>query len=149
MKKLSIAFILVLSISLSSFAGKPADNIPAFKGLQNFMQTFPQATEVDCKNKGEFTEVSFIWNGLKLQAFYDLDGNPVATSRPVTIDNLPLTAQIKLREQYPGFIARAAIEFDDTNNGLSYYVTVTSVKIAYVLHISGDGNISVFKKMRN
>jgi hypothetical protein len=149
MKKLSIAFILLITVSLSSFAGNPANNYPGFKGMEHFIRTFPQATEVDCKNKGEFTEVNFMWNGLKLQAFYDQDGNPVATSRLVSIDNLPLTVQIRMRDQYSGFIPRTAIEFDDATNGLSYYVTVVSTKTAYLLHISTDGTISVFKKMRN
>lgn len=149
MQKLSIAFILLITVSLSSFAGNPANNYPVFKGMEHFMQMFPQATEVDCKNKGEFTEVNFMWNGLQLQAFYDQDGNPVATSRMVTIDNLPLTVQIMLRDKYPGFIARSAIEFDDNTTGLCYYVTVVSAKTSYLLHVSTDGNISVFKKMRN
>jgi hypothetical protein len=149
MRKLSIVLFLLVTVSLSSFAGNPVNNYPAFKGMEHFMRTFPQATEVDCKNKGEFTEVNFIWKGLQLQAFYDQEGNPVATSRQISIDNLPLTVQIMLKDKYPGFIATTAIEFDDNTAGLSYYVAAAGPKTSYLLHVSTDGNISVFKKMRN
>jgi hypothetical protein len=149
MKKLSIAFILLITVSLSSFAGSPANNYPRFKGIEHFMRMFPQATEVDCKNKGEFTEVNFIWNGLKLAAYYDREGSPIATCREVSSGNLPLAAQLKLKDEYSGYIIRLAMEYDDVNDGLSYYVTVINGPTAYLLHISTDGNISVFKKMRN
>jgi hypothetical protein len=148
-KQLSIAAILFLSISLSSFAGNPAEKMPVFKGVEHFMHTFPQATGIVCKNKGEFTEVSFTWQGMNLDAFYDLDGNQVATSRQISVDNLPLTVQLNLKKEYAGFIPKEALEFDDIDNSLSYYVTIVSVKTTYLLHISADGSTSVFKKMKN
>ena len=149
MKQLSIAAVLFLSISFSSFAGNPVEKMPVFKGAENFMHTFPQAIEIVCNNKGEFTEVSFTWQGLKLVAFYDREGNPVATSRQISTDNLPLTVQLNLKKEYAGFIPTEAIEFDDIDNSLSYYVTVVSIKTTYLLHVSADGSISVFKKMKN
>ena len=112
------------------------------------MATFPQATGVVCKNTGELTEVSFTWQGLKLNAFYDRDGNQVATSRQVSVDNLPLTAQLNLKKEYAGFLPEEAIEFDDIDNNLSYYVTVIGQKKVLLLHVSADGSLSVFKKMK-
>ena len=46
-----------------------ARDIPFFKGKDHFERKFPQATEVECKVNREFTEVSFVWNGIRLQAF--------------------------------------------------------------------------------
>jgi hypothetical protein len=148
-KQLSIAAILFLSISLSSFAGNPVEKIPGFRGVEHFMSTFPQATGIVCKNKGEFTEVNFTWQGMKLAAFYDLDGNQIATSREISVDNLPLTVQLNLKKEYAGFIPKEALEFDDIDNSLSYYVTVVSIKTTYLLRVSADGSSSVFKKMKN
>jgi hypothetical protein len=148
-KQLSIAAILLLSISLTGFAASPAEKIPSFKGSENFISAFPQATDVECKVTGEFTEVTFNWQGLKLQAFYDKEGNLAATSRPISIDNLPLTVQLNLKRQYAGYIFEQAIEFDETDNNLSYYITVIGAKASYLLRISADGTLSVFKKMKN
>lgn len=149
MKQLSIAAVLFLSISLSSFAGNPGGTTPSFKGAGNFMQTFPQATGIEYKNKGEFTEVHFTWQGLSLFAFYDNDGDLVATSRNISADNLPLTVQLNLQRQYAGYAIKNAIEYNDNDNNLSYYVNVVGPKTSLLLQISTDGSLSVFKKMKN
>src|ERR1700748_2308110 len=104
MKKLSIALLLLLTISVSTFADGHTTITPVFKGSEHFMLAYPAATDVACKSKGQFTEVSFIWNGLRLLAYYDMDGNPIATSRPVLYSSLPLSVQLSLKKQYPGYV---------------------------------------------
>lgn len=147
MQQLSIAAIIFLSVSLRSFAGNPSDNLPKFKGAENFRTTFPQATMVECKTKGDLTEVNFTWQGLHLAAFYDKEGTQIATSRTLTTDNLPLNIQLKLKHEYPGSIPQEAIEYNDTDNNLSYFVTITDQKSTYILHFSTDGSLSVFKRL--
>jgi hypothetical protein len=56
---------------------------------------------------------------------------------------------LNLKDQYPGGIARDAIEFNDPNDGVSYYVTMVGPKNSYLLRVSTSGIISVFKKMKN
>ncbi|MBS1601116.1 MAG: hypothetical protein JST42_00515, partial [Bacteroidetes bacterium] len=93
-------------------------------------------------------EVNFIWNGLRLQAFYNAAGEPVATSRFITADNLPVPALMNLKKDYSGYAVTEAVEFDGTDDGLCYYVTVSGPKNSYLLHVSTSGTISVFKKMK-
>jgi hypothetical protein len=90
-----------------------------------------------------------MWNDMKLQAFYDRDGNFLATCRAVSIGNLPLSVQMSLRNTYPGYIERDAIEYNDADDGVTYYVTIIGEKVSYLLHVSTSGTISVFKKMKN
>lgn len=148
MKQISMAVILFLTVIGSTYANRNNET-PSFKGAKHFIQAFPQATEVNYKVKGDYTEVNFIWNGLQLQAFYDKEGNPVGTSRQIDIPNLPLSVQISLKKQYPGCTTTEAIEFDNPNDGLSYYVTAVESKATYVLRVSAAGEISVFKKMKH
>jgi hypothetical protein len=145
MKQLSIAVIFFLSI-IGVANANPELN---FVGVQNFRHQFPQATAVSYKVTAQFTEVNFQWNDMKLQAFYDLDGELLATCRPVEVNNLPVAAQLSLKEQYPGSIARDAIEYNEPNDGVSYYVTMIGPKTSYLLRVSTGGTISVFKKMKN
>ncbi|HLZ16125.1 MAG TPA: hypothetical protein VKQ08_03760 [Cyclobacteriaceae bacterium] len=148
--KLSIALILSLTIISNAFAGKDSiGNKPAFKGMENFMKLFPQATGVAYETKGQFTEVNFTWNNLKLQAFYDLDGNWIGTSRTVQVKDLPVNFLLSIRNEYPGFVPTEAIEFDQAETGLSYYVTISGPEKSYVLQLLSDGTTSVFKKMKN
>lgn len=150
MKHLSIAVILFLTVLGSTHANPlSGKDEPRFVGIENFRRQFPQATDINCKVKGQFTEVNFIWNGLQLQAFYDLEGNPLATARAISHDNLPLSAQINLQKEYADGVIIGAIEFNDTTDGLCYYVTVASPKMTCLLRVSTSGEISVFKKMKH
>jgi hypothetical protein len=150
MKHLSIAVILFLAALGSTYATpRSGKDEPRFIGVENFKRQFPEATNINYKVKGQFTEVNFMWNGLQLEAFYDLEGNPLATTRDISHDNLPLTAQISLQKGYPNGVITNIIEYTDTNDGLSYYVTMASPKMTCLLHVSTSGDISVFKKMKH
>jgi hypothetical protein len=150
MKRLSIAVILFLTVLGSTRANPLSRNEePEFNGASNFHRQFPQATAVNYKVKGQFTEVNFIWNGLQLQAFYDQEGNPLATARTIDKNNLPVNVQLNLQKNYADGTVTAAVEYTDASDGLSYYVTVASPKATYLLHVSTSGDISVFKKMKH
>ncbi|HLZ88153.1 MAG TPA: hypothetical protein VKQ52_12955 [Puia sp.] len=150
MKHLSIAVILCLTVIGNTFAnprsGKDELN---FAGANNFLEKFPKATNISYKVKGQFTEVNFIWNGLQLEAFYDRDGNPIATTRSVDQKSLPVNVMLGLKKEYADGVVICAIEYTDLNDGLSYYVTLASPKTTYLLHVSTSGDISVFRKMKH
>ena len=147
MKKVSIIALMVITIASSAFAG---DNTALnFKGADSFKKSFPQATDVTYTVKKEFTEVSFTWNSLKLQSFFDRQGNYIGTSREVAVRDLPLSYVISINKEYKDFDITEAIEFDHAENGMSYYVTVVNGDKKYVLNVTTDGAISVFKKMKN
>jgi hypothetical protein len=149
MRHLSIAVILFLSVIGGVKANPLEGGDLNFIGSTSFKHQFPQATKVSYKVKGQFTEVNFVWNDMDLQAFYDTEGNLLATCRPLTLANLPVAAQMSLKDQYPGGIARDAIEYNDPNDGVSYYVTMITPKSTCLLRVSTSGTISVFKKMKN
>ena len=147
MKKVSIIAFMVITIASSAFAGDK--NALDFKGSDTFVKEFPQATEVTWSVKKEFTEVHFIWHNLKLQAFFDRQGNYIATSREISVKDLPLSYVININKEFRDFEITEAIEFDHAENGMSYYITVVKDDKKYVLNVSTDGTISVFKKMKN
>lgn len=148
MRHLSIAVILFLSV-IGAANANPGGKELKFTGSSNFERQFPQATAINYKVKGQFTEVNFVWNDMQLQAFYDVEGNLIATCRPVGLSNLPVAAQLTLKNQYSGGVASDAIEYNDPNDGVSYYVTMHTPKATYLLRVSTGGTISVFKKMKN
>ncbi len=144
-KQLSIAVIFLLSV----IGTRAADKDPEFVGFYNFKHQYPNATVISYKVKGLYTEVNFIWNDMRLQAFYSQEGDFVATCREVVIGSLPLSVQMSLKNEYPNYITRDAIEYDDSDNGVSYFVTMIGQKATYLLRVSTGGTISVFKKMKN
>lgn len=149
MKRLSIAVMLFLSV-IGTYANPLSrKDEPDFIGVDNFNRQFPNATAINYKVKGQFTEVNFDWNGLHLQAYYDREGNSLATTRSIDKNTLPLTVQVHLKKDYPNAVITDAIEYIDSTDGLSYYVTVASDKCTYLLHVSTSGDCSVFKKMKH
>jgi hypothetical protein len=147
MKKVSIIALMVITIASTAFAGD--NNALNFKGADHFKTIFPNATKVTYEVKKDFTEVSFTWNNLNLQAFFDKQGNLIGTSREIEVSSLPLAYVININKQYEGYDILEAIEFDHAENGMSYYVTVSNKEKKYVLNVTTDGSISVFKKMKN
>jgi len=147
MKKLSIIAVFALTLISTAFANKTI--APDFKGVDNFYKSFPEATEVVYKAVEKFTEVSFTWHKMQLHAFYDGEGNLFATTRHIEIKDLPLYYLLNIKREFAGFTPTEAIEFDQVDTGMSYYVTVANAQKTYVLKITTDGTISVFKKMKN
>ena len=147
MKQILIAVIFLFT-ALTHTQAAPG-NIDEFKGMENFKHRFPEATEVHIKVTGEFAEVHFVWHNIRLLAYYDLDGNCLVTCRAIVPDNLPLSVQLSLKNEYAGYVITDAIEYNETVDGVSYYVTVAGPKATYLLHVSTSGTISVFKKMKN
>ena len=149
MKQITIAVILFFTVLGTTRANTADHKDPTFVGIENFKHQFPDATDISYKVKGELTEVNFIWNTMRLQAFFDLDGNLLATCRNIPTGDLSLTAQMSLKDHYPGYTASEAIEYNDANTCVSYYVTMVGPKTSYLLCVSTDGMISVFKKMKH
>jgi hypothetical protein len=148
MKKISIVVILFLTV-IGAASANGREGTPEFKGAKHFTASFPGATNVEYKTTRQFTKVEFTWKELKLEAFYDKEGALIATGRQITVGNLPLSVQLNMNKEYPGFFPVQASEFNDANDGLCYYVTVSGPEKTYILHISPNGSIDVFKKMKN
>lgn len=149
MKKLSFIILVALTtltISTTAFAGNK--EIPHFVGIENFVRTYPHAAMVSCQHQGLFTKVSFLWNNMKLQAFFDQDGNLFGTCREIAVKDLPLSILKDVQKKYAGFAVTEAIEFDQTESGMNYYITIVAPEKYYVLQVAADGTISVFKKMK-
>jgi hypothetical protein len=148
MKRLSLAVILFLTVLGTTHANpiSPKDGLH-FVGADDFLRHFPQATSINYKVTNQFTEVNFEWNGLQLQAFYDRDGNPLATTRAIDRSSLPVNAMLTVKKFYPDGVITSAIEYSGAGEDLSYYVTVAAPKTTYLLHVSTSGDCSVFKKM--
>ena len=148
MKKISIVVILFLTV-IGATSANGREGTPEFKGAKNFNASFPGATNVEYKTTRQFTKVEFTWKELKLEAFYDKEGVLIASGRQIPFGNLPLSVQLNMNKEYPDFFPVQASEFNDANDGLSYYVTVSSPEKSYILHITPNGAIEVFKKMKN
>jgi hypothetical protein len=141
--KLFIATAASLAIALGSFAkGTETANTFAAKQLK---AEFKDATNITWSTQARLSEASFTWNGQKLHAFYNEDGEQVALSREVSEDKLPLKAIQAIKAKYDGYTTTEAIEYNSTEDGLSYYVSLENGNKKVILSVSSEGLVSVFK----
>ncbi len=142
MKKLLVAMCMVATISTAAFADVKVSS----KALQHFKANFKDAASIQWKASGEYTKASFTWNSQRMEAFYDISGELIGTSRAITLNALPTAAQQTLQEKYADYVATEAIEFDNVKDGLNYYVSLVKDDTKLVLQVSASGQTEVFKK---
>ncbi|MFL9483190.1 hypothetical protein ACI6Q2_10475 [Chitinophagaceae bacterium LWZ2-11] len=149
MKKLIITTVLALTVLGGAFANN--NETLKFKGSDKFSSAYPMASNVKYKVTKDYTQVSFVVNGDVMTSFYSGDGNLIATSFHIALRKLPEAALETIKDKYTpaGYRITEAIEMDHEDNGLNYYVTLTGKDKKVVLEISTEGNVSIFKSIKN
>ncbi len=144
MKKLLIVFTIFSSIySTNSFA---QDKTPTIVS-KSFQTSFSNAKEVTWSEVNDLYKAAFTSDGQTILAFYNAEGNLLASARDVSLLQLPLSLQNNLRKNYQDY---TATNFFEVNNegGTTYYVTVESNSIKLQLKSTSFGEWDAYKKSR-
>lgn len=129
--------------------GRVVSGEPNFKGSENFAKSFPAAMVKSYETVEGRTKVTFTWNGDALEAFYDLDGNLMATSHFISTTNLPLSVQMKVRDGYQDYSIQQAVEFYSTEKGLSYFLMLKKESKGIIVQVNSDGGVTFVKKVKD
>ena len=123
MKK--ILLIAASFISLASFAN--VDPITG-KVLESFRTEFADAKNVQWKSLDDagLYQATFSYRNTELSAFYNAEGEMVATARYISKENLPIMVSKEIAERYPEHVIKNVIEH--ISNGYTYHVTLHGVK---------------------
>ncbi len=147
MKKIiTLVLVTVCTISMSFAA---TDKNPANEKVVNsFKQAFAGAENITWRQlDGEdIFKASFNYNNEKVEAFYNTEGEMVATARYITLKQLPLAVVQSLRENYDTYIPeQEVVEYSDAGE-TAYYVRLAGKKAVVTVKASANGDLSVFKK---
>jgi hypothetical protein len=145
MKKFITTALLTVALISGAFA---ANDAASRKAESKFNAAYPNAENIRLSSSNDHTTISFRWNGQEMKAFYDNDGNEIATTRTIQLSNLPSRAQKNIRQKYEGYVATEAIEMDHVQEGVSYYVSLQNDTTKIILQVSSQGETSVFKKAK-
>ncbi|WP_153798125.1 hypothetical protein [Foetidibacter luteolus] len=144
MKKVFLIATCVLALFAVTFAGTGKLK---FRGADKFLNHFPEATDVAAKTVGEFTKVSFKNNDVKTEAFYDQNGELIATSHNVDLKVIPAVAMEKITKKYQGAVFTEAIEFNKLNDGISnFYVAIEQSGKKTILEVTANGSVRPYNK---
>ena len=130
MKSLFITLtIFSSSLFTTAFAneGKTSPN-----AIASFESTFTGATEISWKNLGAISKVSFTVDGICTAAYYNTDGDLVATTRNISSSELP--SQLRkglLKELKNHWITELFVM--TTTEGSTYYVNLEDANTKVVM----------------
>ena len=145
MKKLFISAVLVLSLTVSSFAADV--NKVNSKALRNFSYEFSNAENVNWTSTENYLKASFTLNKKNMDAFYDVEGNILGTSSKIDLTDLPTIAKRSFAKKYSGYTVTEAIRFDATDE-TAYFISAQDEARSLILKVSDKGMVSVFKSVK-
>ncbi len=142
MKKMIIA--AAMFVSLSAFANEGKINP---KVLNAFNTEFTSAQQVEWTATNDYYRASFDMNGVKVSAYYNLDGELMGLTRNISSAHLPVHLQASLKKNYSGYWISDFFEVAN-NNGTTYYATLEDGNKKVVLKSASGSEWSTYKKDR-
>ncbi len=156
MKKLALSVLLAVSIFSSSFAAdetkKAADESKKatqvnVRTLHTFRTAFGNLTDVEWSTKPDFARASFTYNNERIEAFFDLRGELIGTSKAVTIDQMPVNVKRVFAKRYADYTIKETIRFDGVDES-SYYISAENGTKSVILKVSVTGGVSLYQAAR-
>jgi hypothetical protein len=144
MKQLLILLLLLSSFTAKTFAaGK--EGVPTAT-LEAFQKTFESAKEASWSWSKDFYKVDFQLNCQYLSAYYNEEGNLLATTRNILSTQLPLMAEASLRANFCDYWISDLMEVSN-EAGVSYYATLENADTKLIVR-SFDNSWTVWKKIK-
>ena len=144
MKKILLSAAFALSLVINSLFATGVPDINA-KALTAFNNQFTNATDVEWSSASDFYKATFLYNSNYVTAYYNTEGDFVATIRNITSSNLPLMLQTKLKNNYSDYWVTNLYELSK-NEGTSYYITLENADQKIILKSAGDFDWTIHKK---
>ncbi|WP_157433426.1 hypothetical protein [Adhaeribacter aquaticus] len=154
MKKTIYSALLVMALSVNAFAEvKVSDKKSAKKEakassvvLSQFSSTFKGAEDVSWEVSSKFQKATFIFNGEKLSAYYNFDGELLGTTKVVEeYTEISPVALKSLVKSYPGYSIAGIVKY--STDETAYYFNLKNEKENFVVKVSPDGYASFFKNL--
>jgi hypothetical protein len=145
MKKLVVSLAMFVAVFGTALA---ADGTKiSYRVEEAFKKEFAGATSVkwEVVRKNDLFQAHFLYNNERINAFFDVEGNLVATGRYVAVAHLPLLLRKNILEKYKGYQVQHVIEFvqgEDT----SYLISVENEKAKLLVRGYIGGSSYIFKK---
>jgi hypothetical protein len=137
-------------------------NIVSARAKGSFSVDFPNVTNAVWKRADTFDEVAFTnKNGLKMKAFYDIDGKLVGTTQNKTFADVPASGQNEIKKNYKDYTVGQVIFFDDNeanetdmmlystqfDDADNYFVELAKGDKKIVLQVNTTGQVFFFKQL--
>lgn len=146
MKRLitGLAFTLVLGVNMAM----ANDTKVSRYAEESFKKEFAGAEYVNWQKAGDYYMATFNYQGQRLNAYFEEDGQLRSTTRYIEYKSLPLNVVKKLQERFAGAVTDENILEVAKSTGTTYLITVKEGKKQYLVEADAGGNISIVKKQK-
>ncbi|HEX8461930.1 MAG TPA: hypothetical protein VF623_10890 [Segetibacter sp.] len=142
MKKLFIIALLALSIGSSAFANTTAAISKTV--INRFYAEYKDASNVSWSTTGNYAKASFTVDNKKMEAYYNTNGEVVATSTNISLDELPVNAKRTFAKKFAGYTVKEAIRFEGAEES-GYYISAENDKLSIILKVNENNQVGIFK----
>jgi hypothetical protein len=130
--------ILALVIMAVTFGTAMAHEKEIDKNIQQrFDKEFAGAADVRWSSNGQYAQVEFTYNNMRLYAYYNSQGETLAVIRNMYFSSLPLALQLDLKKNYREYWITKICEVT-TKDGTQYRVTLENVDRTVQLNSNGS-----------
>lgn len=146
MKKLFVSVVLFISVYSSTVSAAISDQVRPYIQAA-FQKEFAGAQYVRWELiKGEnLYHARFLYQQERVSAFFDIDGNLIATGRFVPADHLPFMAAKGVKAKYSQYNLLDVMEYSYQGE-ISYLVTLEDAKMRLTVQAYANGTSYIFKK---
>jgi hypothetical protein len=146
MKKTILAMAMMLTAGLTSAFAKNDEGVN--KQVQtSFSKDFTAASNVSWTVGRDFTKATFSMNNQIMFAYYDQNGDLIATARNILSEQLPINLMSSLKKGYSDYWISELFEMD--RDGIAaYYVTLENGDETLILKSNSLNDWSIYKRAR-
>lgn len=144
MKRLFITALLAIAVVAGAFAA-PKKVSSAI--LAHFNTDFRNASDISWLITNDYTKAEFTSDNTKMQVFYNFSGDIMASSKSITLDELPVKAKRIFAKKFEGYEVKEAIRFEGFDEA-AYYISGENEKESVILKVNDRNNVSFFKKTK-
>ena len=113
--------------------------------LTSFQQSFDKAENSSWSTVKGLYRVDFTIDDQKVAAFFNPAGELVATSREVSLQQIPLALKYDLKKNFDGYEVTNLFEVDN-KEGVTYYASINNEKSQLSLESTSSGDWISHKK---
>ena len=145
MKKLFISAVVMFALIAHVSAARNATNTNLF---HDFTSIIKNTENVAWTYGDNFQKVSLVVAGAKTEVYYTPNGELIGASKSFAYDLLPKAAlnTLATKYAYPTYALNDCIIFENADDEVNYFLSMTKANQLLVLQISEKGNVSVISR---
>jgi hypothetical protein len=146
MKQTILAMAIMLMTGLTGAFAKNNEGI-SNEITTSFNKDFASATNVSWNKQKNFTKATFTMSNQVMFAYYDENGNLIASARNILSEQLPINLMNDLKKGYGNYWISELFEMDKDGQA-SYYVTLENADETLILKAGSSNSWSTYKKSK-